>query len=122
MIADPQEEFVQLAKRQLSVMRQRSLFFSQSSLFEDTSWELLLEIFVACEEAGYVSEADLIDALGAPRSIVRRWLTVFEDCGYIKFLQNQGSSMMTITDIAREECVSFLVTLSNQNVHLPQPQ
>ena len=70
-------------------------------LFEDTSWELLLEIFVACEEAGYVSEADLIDALGAPRSIVRRWLTVFEDCGYIKFLQNQGSSMMTITDIAR---------------------
>ena len=122
MIADRPEDYIHLAERQLGIMRQRNLFFSQSRLFEDTPWELLLEIFVACEERDFVTETELVNTLAAPRSILHRWLDVFEDCGYIKILRDHGSRTFTITDNAREECVSFLVTLTNQSLHLPQPQ
>ena len=117
----PADDFVLLAKQQLEIKRQRPLFFSRGDLFDDISWELLLEIFVASEERDFIQESDLIEKVTASQSIVRRWLRVFEDCGYIKILRNRKSSMISITDIAREECVSFLVTLTKQSAHSTQP-
>ena len=114
MISATTDDFVGLAKSQLYLMRQRSFFFSQSNFFNDTPWEMLLEIFIACEQREAITAFELAASLTAQPRIVDRWLQVFENCGYTTILQDKESKIISITDVAREECVLFLMTLGNQ--------
>ncbi len=51
MTLEAEVDYVALAKNELRTRRQRNLYFSNSQIFGDPAWELVLEAYIATIES-----------------------------------------------------------------------
>ncbi len=102
------KNYIERAESSLRIQRKRSLFFSDSLIFDNPPWELLLEIFIATEQRSCISKRELIDSLDAPNSIVSRWIEIFADRQYLIRCETHDLDCVKLTDKARSKCSAYL--------------
>ena len=83
--------YADLARGELRRQRQRNFYFSNSHVFGDAAWELVLEAYIAASENRCVALADLGQDLRRPVPIIVRLAKILEDEGYVEPCRSGGS-------------------------------
>jgi DNA-binding MarR family transcriptional regulator len=66
----------------LSVRRGREDLFGRH-LFSDPAWDIILELYAAKLANRRMSSSEVAQAIGAPKSVIARWLTALADAGVV---------------------------------------
>lgn len=99
---------IERAENSLKIQRKRSLFFSDSLVFDSTAWEMLLEMFIATEQSNCTSRQDLYERLSAPNSIISRWIDIFAERDYLESCDKPNLGCFRLTTKARDKCYAYL--------------
>ncbi|MEH6827242.1 MAG: hypothetical protein V7665_03950, partial [Parasphingorhabdus sp.] len=73
-----------VARNELRTRRQRNSYFSNSQVFGDPAWELVLEAYIATAENRCVALSDLENGLRKPHQIITRLAAILEVEGYVE--------------------------------------
>lgn len=84
MTLEVEADYVAHAKSELRTRRQRNLYFSNSQIFGDPAWELVLEAYIATAENRCVALSELGDDLRKPIPVITRLAAILEAEGYVE--------------------------------------
>jgi len=108
MTLEAEVDYVALAKSDLRTRRQRNLYFSNSQIFGDPAWELVLEAYIATIERRCIALSDLKNALRRSVPVITRLAAILESEGYLEKCpseNNQSSGGLQLTN----EAVDWIV-------------
>ncbi len=83
MTLEVESEYIARATNELRARRQRNLYFSNSQIFGDPAWELVLEAYIASAENRCVALSKLVDDLRRPIPVITRLAAILEAEGYV---------------------------------------
>jgi len=101
MTPEEEADYAALAKSELRTQRQRNSYFSNSQIFGEPVWELVLEAYIATAENRCVALSDLENDLRRPVSIITRLAAILEVEGYVERCRshkNQGLGRVKLTN------------------------
>ena len=84
----PEGSCLQIARKLLMQRRRRLSYFSNSSMFAEPSWDILLCMFVAQAEARPASLGELSIAANCAQSTALRWLNVLTEEGLVSIVNH----------------------------------
>lgn len=67
------------------------------NLFSDPAWDVLLELYAAQFANRTASASELASVIGAPRSVIARWITTLVDAGLVAPAGEQTENESTVT-------------------------
>jgi len=111
MTLEAEVDYVALAKSDLRTRRQRNLYFSNSQIFGDPAWELVLEAYIATIERRCIALSDLKNALRRSVPVITRLAAILESEGYLEKCpseNNQSSGGLQLTNEAVAWCEQCL--------------
>lgn len=80
----------------LSARRGRESIFGWN-LFSDPAWDVLLELYAAQFANRTASASELASVIGAPRSVIARWITTLVDAGLVAPAAERTENEPTVT-------------------------
>lgn len=107
MSLEAEADYAAIAAIELQENRQRNLYFSNSQIFGDPAWELMLEAYVATTEKRCVDLSDLENDLRRPVSVITRLAAILEAEGYLERCRshkNQRLGYVKLTNDAIAWC------------------
>ncbi|ATW04299.1 hypothetical protein C8024_12720 [Sphingopyxis sp. BSNA05] len=113
MSLEAEADYAALAAIELQANQQRNIYFSNSQIFGDPAWQLMLEAYIATTENRCVDLSDLESELCRPASVVARLAAILEAEGYLERcrshkVQHIGAVKLTSNAIAWcEQCLEF---------------
>jgi DNA-binding MarR family transcriptional regulator len=72
------------ARQHYRSRRKREALFGKSDLFGEPAWDILLDLFIAAEEARKISVSSLCIASAVPATTALRWIAILEAEGLIE--------------------------------------
>jgi len=84
MTLEVEADYAELARNELRTQRHRNLYCSNSQIFGDPAWELVLEAYIATAENRCVALSDLENGLRKPLPIITRLAAILEVEGYVE--------------------------------------
>jgi len=80
----------------LHVRRGRESIFGRN-LFSDPAWDVLLELYAAQFANRTASDSELASVIGAPRSVIARWITTLVEAGLVAPTAERTENELTVT-------------------------
>ncbi len=83
----------------ISARRGRERLFGRH-LFSDPAWDVIIELYAAMLGKRRMSAADLAKAIGAPESVISRWIAALVDAGIVSMTgdSNEADSTVELTE------------------------
>lgn len=83
----------------ISARRGRERLFGRH-LFSDPAWDVIMELYAAMLGKRRMSAADLAKAIGAPESVIERWIAALVDAGIVSTIGDakEASSIVELTE------------------------
>lgn len=98
-------KYSERAKTELREQRQRNLYFSNSHIFGDPAWELVLETYIAGSEDRCVALSDLSSDLRRPVAIITRLAMILEVEGYVERCRSHNNQDLRCVQLTEDAVV-----------------